>query len=212
MFSVPHLVVLFIVVLVFFGPHKLPELARGLGKLMAEFRKASNDFKMAFEEEMRNIERQAREAEWKKTQEAAEAKRQAELTASTTATAVADPAMESKILPEHSANSESSHSADSGEPLEPVVTPESEAIARDDFKMHEEVSQPAAAEVPAEEATSSDSGSGDSVSGDSDSGDSHSGNSHLGNPATSHSSKSSSDDAPAAGPIHDQPHDQRQPA
>src|ERR1700756_1516840 len=79
MFSVPHLVVLFIVVLVFFGPHKLPELARGLGKLMAEFRKASNDFKMAFEEEMRNIERQNREAEWKKSQEEAEAKRQKEL-------------------------------------------------------------------------------------------------------------------------------------
>lgn len=206
MFSVPHLVVLFIVVLVFFGPHKLPELARGLGKLMAEFRKASNDFKMAFEEEMRNIERQAREAEWKKTQEAAEAKRQAALATSTTATAVADPSadptMEGKILPEHSANSESSHSADSGEPLQPVVTPVSEAIARDDFKMHDDVSGPATAEVPAEEATSSDSDSGDSVSGDS----------HSGNSATSHSSKSSSDDAPAAGPIHDQPHDQRQPA
>lgn len=206
MFSVPHLVVLFIVVLVFFGPHKLPELARGLGKLMAEFRKASNDFKMAFEEEMRNIERQAREAEWKKTQEAAEAKRQAELATSTTATAVADPSadptMEGKILPEHSANSESSLSPDAGEPLQPVVTPVSEAIARDDYKMHDEVSEPATAEVPAEEATSSDSDSGDSVSGDS----------HSGNSATSHSSKSSSDDAPAAGPIHDQPHDQRQPA
>src|SRR5262249_56873001 len=79
MFSVPHLVVLFLVVLVLFGPHKLPELARGLGKLMAEFRKASNDFKMAFEEEMRNIDRQNREAEWKKSQEDAEAKRQKEL-------------------------------------------------------------------------------------------------------------------------------------
>src|SRR5579863_4117416 len=131
MFSVPHLVVLFIVVLVFFGPHKLPELARGLGKLMAEFRKASNDFKMAFEEEMRGIERQAREAEWKKSQEAAEAKRQAELAASSgAATAVADPAMEGKILPEAAANSESSHSADTSEPLEPIVTPVNEAVAR----------------------------------------------------------------------------------
>src|SRR5579863_1439046 len=119
MFGVPHLVVLFIVVLVFFGPHKLPELARGLGKLMAEFRKASNDFKMAFEEEMRNIERQARDAEWKKTQESAEAKRQAELTAGATASTVADPAMEGKILPERAANSEASHPPDASEPLEP---------------------------------------------------------------------------------------------
>ena len=36
MFSVSHMIVLFVVVLVVFGPHKLPELARGLGKLMAE--------------------------------------------------------------------------------------------------------------------------------------------------------------------------------
>jgi sec-independent protein translocase protein TatB len=71
MFSVPHLVIIFIVVLVVFGPHRLPELARGLGKMMAEFRKASTDFKMAFEEEMRTIERQAREVEFKKSQEAA---------------------------------------------------------------------------------------------------------------------------------------------
>ena len=73
MFSVPHMVVLFVVVLVVFGPHKLPELARGLGKLMAEFRKASTDFKLAFEEEMRNMERQAREAERKKQMDAAAA-------------------------------------------------------------------------------------------------------------------------------------------
>lgn len=71
MLSVPHLIILFIVVLVVFGPHKLPELARGLGKLMAEFRKASTDFRYAFEEEMRNIERQARETEIKKAQAAA---------------------------------------------------------------------------------------------------------------------------------------------
>src|ERR1700747_2113309 len=97
MFSMPHLVVLFIVVLVFFGPHKLPELARGLGKLMAEFRKASNDFKMAFEEEMRNIERQNREAEWKKSQEEAETKRQKELARSSTSEGINS---EATALPE----------------------------------------------------------------------------------------------------------------
>ena len=63
MLSIPHMIVVFVVVLVVFGPKKLPELARGLGKLMAEFRKASTDFKSAFEEEMRNVERQAREAD-----------------------------------------------------------------------------------------------------------------------------------------------------
>ena len=71
MLSVPHMIVVFLVVLVVFGPQKLPELARSFGKLMAEFRKASNDFKSAFEEEMRDLERQARMAELKK--QAAEA-------------------------------------------------------------------------------------------------------------------------------------------
>ena len=70
MLSMTHMAVLFIVVLVIFGPHKLPELARGLGKLMAEFRKASTDFKSAFEQEMRDIERQALQAERKKAAEA----------------------------------------------------------------------------------------------------------------------------------------------
>jgi len=64
------MIVVFIVVLVVFGPQKLPELARGLGKLMAEFRKASTDFKSAFEEEMRDMERQALQAERKKAAEA----------------------------------------------------------------------------------------------------------------------------------------------
>jgi sec-independent protein translocase protein TatB len=66
MLSIPHMIVVFIIVLVVFGPQKLPELARGLGKLMAEFRKASTDFRSAFEEEMRDLERQAREVERKK--------------------------------------------------------------------------------------------------------------------------------------------------
>ncbi len=71
MLSIPHMIVVFLVVLVVFGPQKLPELARSFGKLMAEFRKASGDFKNAFEEEMRDLERQARIAELKK--QAAEA-------------------------------------------------------------------------------------------------------------------------------------------
>jgi sec-independent protein translocase protein TatB len=71
MFSIPHMIVIFVVVLVVFGPQKLPELARGLGKLMAEFRKASTDFRSAFEQEMRDIERQALQAERKKQAESA---------------------------------------------------------------------------------------------------------------------------------------------
>lgn len=111
MFSVPHIVVLFIVVLVVFGPHKLPELARGLGKLMAEFRKASTDFKLAFEEEMRNVERQAREAERKKQMDTA------------AASAAATEASTAAAVPEETP-------AQSAETIEPVVAPVQEAIPR----------------------------------------------------------------------------------
>jgi TatA/E family protein of Tat protein translocase len=149
MFSVPHLVVLFLVVLVLFGPHKLPELARGLGKLMAEFRKASNDFKMAFEEEMRNIERQNREAEWKKSQEEAEAKRQKELASGSGGEISSG---EPNSLPEQTAAGESA------DPIEPVVEPVNEAVARG-TNSHEHAEQNAidVSAVPAEEAGSSDS-------------------------------------------------------
>src|SRR6202165_547630 len=78
MLSIPHMIVVFIVVLVVFGPQKLPELARGLGKLMAEFRQASTDFKSAFEEEMREMERQTLQTERKKAAEAAAASAAAE--------------------------------------------------------------------------------------------------------------------------------------
>ena len=46
MLSLPHLVVLFIIALIIFGPQKLPELARMLGKATAEFRKMTNDFQV----------------------------------------------------------------------------------------------------------------------------------------------------------------------
>jgi sec-independent protein translocase protein TatB len=52
---------LFVLALILFGPKKMPELARQLGKLMGEFRKASNEFKMQMEEEMRTSERAEQE-------------------------------------------------------------------------------------------------------------------------------------------------------
>jgi sec-independent protein translocase protein TatB len=52
---------LFVLALILFGPKKMPELARQLGKLMGEFRKASNEFKLQMEEEMRSSERAEQE-------------------------------------------------------------------------------------------------------------------------------------------------------
>src|ERR1700689_151071 len=59
MFSIPHLVIIFVVVLVVFGPEKLPELARNLGKIMGEFRRATGDLQHTFEGNLRDIERES---------------------------------------------------------------------------------------------------------------------------------------------------------
>jgi sec-independent protein translocase protein TatB len=129
MLSVPHMIVVFLVVLVVFGPQKLPELARSLGKLMAEFRKASTDFKSAFEEEMRDLERQARLAELRKKNaeaEAAEAKAKGlESPAESSATSGTE------TLPEVATD----YPAGDG----PVVRPVAEAIPRLDASNGESV-------------------------------------------------------------------------
>ena len=48
--------ILMVLALVVFGPRKLPQIGKQIGKLMYEFRKASNDFKFQMEEEMRMAE------------------------------------------------------------------------------------------------------------------------------------------------------------
>lgn len=83
MLSLPHLVVLFVIALVIFGPQKLPELARMLGKATAEFRKMTNDFRYALEDEVRELERQTRIRE----EETAAAARAAQVPAIPAATA-----------------------------------------------------------------------------------------------------------------------------
>ena len=58
--------ILMVLALVVFGPRRLPQIGRQIGKLMYEFRKASNDFKFQMEEELR----QAEEADRRKKEEA----------------------------------------------------------------------------------------------------------------------------------------------
>ena len=53
--------VIFFIALLLFGPKKLPELARQIGKLMGEFRRASNDFRMQMEDELRISEQAERQ-------------------------------------------------------------------------------------------------------------------------------------------------------
>ncbi len=47
-----EIIVIFILALIIFGPRKLPEIGKTLGKGLSEFKKASNDLKKAWEEEV----------------------------------------------------------------------------------------------------------------------------------------------------------------
>jgi TatA/E family protein of Tat protein translocase len=51
--GMPELIVIFVIALIIFGPRKLPELGRSLGKSLAEFKRASNELKSTLEEEIR---------------------------------------------------------------------------------------------------------------------------------------------------------------
>jgi sec-independent protein translocase protein TatB len=134
MLSIPHMIVVFIVVLVVFGPQKLPELAKGLGKLMAEFRKASTDFKSAFENEMRDLERQAADVERKKRELLAKANATLEMPATLATPSGAEtqhaPAQLAETSSASAAEGERVTEADAGAVMTPIVTPAAEAVAR----------------------------------------------------------------------------------
>lgn len=51
--GVPELLLIFAVILIVFGPRRIPEIGRMLGKAMGEFRKATDDLKSTIEREVR---------------------------------------------------------------------------------------------------------------------------------------------------------------
>ena len=48
----PEIFLILVIALIVFGPRKLPEIGKSMGRMLAEFRKASNDFKRTIEEEV----------------------------------------------------------------------------------------------------------------------------------------------------------------
>jgi TatA/E family protein of Tat protein translocase len=55
----PELIIILVVALIVFGPRKLPELGRSLGKSLGEFKRASNELRSTLDEEIRTEERRA---------------------------------------------------------------------------------------------------------------------------------------------------------
>jgi sec-independent protein translocase protein TatA len=50
--GMPELIVIFVIALIVFGPRKLPELGRSLGKSIAEFKRATNELQSSLEQEI----------------------------------------------------------------------------------------------------------------------------------------------------------------
>jgi len=60
----PEMIFIFFVALVIFGPKKLPEIGRQIGKALNEFKRASNEFKSQIEAEISQLEYQERQKKY----------------------------------------------------------------------------------------------------------------------------------------------------
>ena len=109
--SFSETVFLFVLALVIFGPKKLPEIARMVGKYMNEFRRASNEFKAQMEQEIRHLEI----ADMKRT--ILEPSPTPTGTASRTLTAASEPESDAKAEPKSDEIPVSTGAAPEDEPL-----------------------------------------------------------------------------------------------
>ena len=69
--GMPELVIILVIALIIFGPRKLPELGRSLGKSIGEFKKASNELRSTLEEEIRFEEQKDQRAAMRAEQDTA---------------------------------------------------------------------------------------------------------------------------------------------
>jgi len=95
--GMPELIIIFVIALIIFGPRKLPELGRSLGKSLAEFKRASNELKSTLEEEIRLDEQRT-------ALEESKAKAAASAAAATAATTEAAPPPVEQPVPARTAD------------------------------------------------------------------------------------------------------------
>jgi sec-independent protein translocase protein TatA len=59
--GMPELIIILVIALIIFGPRKLPELGKSLGRSLSEFKRASNELRSTLEEEIRIEDQKAAE-------------------------------------------------------------------------------------------------------------------------------------------------------
>lgn len=156
--------ILMVLALVVFGPRRLPQIGRQIGKLMFEFRKASNDFKFQMEEELRAAEdadrRRREEAERERVAALAAASQASVSAPAQTVEAQADigavespgasPSPEASSYPEQyppETSAAAAEATDGAPVIQPPQTGEQVSASRPDYFF--EPSVPAAAEPAA---------------------------------------------------------------
>ncbi|MFL6427679.1 MAG: twin-arginine translocase TatA/TatE family subunit [Acidobacteriaceae bacterium] len=134
-FGVGDTLMIVVVALIVFGPKKLPEISRQIGKLLYEFRKASNDFKFQIEEELRASEQAERQKELSAQSAIAQPATPVAITAGETVSAettTTEPAIEGVRAPEPSnpepSNPEPTSSEISGSEAPSTPDPEASTI------------------------------------------------------------------------------------
>ncbi len=61
--GIPELIVILVIALLIFGPNKLPEIAKSIGKAFADFKKAAEDVKSSIEHEITKVEEEGKKTD-----------------------------------------------------------------------------------------------------------------------------------------------------